>query len=70
MRLPTNRLANLYFLVTVLLQLIPGISPYPIYTSVLPVVFILSVSAIKEVGVLSMNKGAAFDAGGTKDILA
>ena len=43
-----RRLANQYFLLIVLLQLIPGVSPFPIYTSVVPLVFILAVSAISE----------------------
>jgi hypothetical protein len=43
-----RRLANLYFVLIILLQLIPGISPFPIVTSIAPVVFILFVSALKE----------------------
>lgn len=43
-----RRFANLYFLLIVVLQIIPGVSPFPIITSVAPVLFILGVSAIKE----------------------
>ena len=43
-----RRLANLYFLFIVLIQLIPNVSPFPIYTSVVPLVFILAVSAASE----------------------
>jgi phospholipid-transporting ATPase len=37
-----------YFLVITVMQGIPAISPFPIYTSLVPFVFILSVSAIKD----------------------
>ena len=43
-----RRLANQYFLVIVVLQLIPGVSPFPLYTSITPLVFILAVSALSE----------------------
>jgi len=43
-----RRLANFYFLLVVCVQLVPGVSPFPLYTSVGPLVFILSVTAVKE----------------------
>lgn len=42
------RVANLYFLFMVILQLIPGLSPTSIFTTVAPLVFVLTVNAIKE----------------------
>ena len=43
-----HRLANQYFLFIVLIQLIPNVSPFPIYTSVIPLAFILVVAALSE----------------------
>ena len=43
-----RRFANFVFLLMVIIQLIPGVSPFPLYTTVAPLVFILAVSAIKE----------------------
>jgi hypothetical protein len=43
-----RRLANFYFLCTVLLQLIPGVSPFPLWTVAGPLAFILGVTMIKE----------------------
>jgi hypothetical protein len=42
------RVANMYFLLMVILQLIPGLSPTSIVTTVAPLVFVLAVNAIKE----------------------
>jgi phospholipid-transporting ATPase len=43
-----RRLANAYFLFIVIIQTIPGVSPFPIYTSVAPLIFILVIGAINE----------------------
>ncbi|KAK8803468.1 hypothetical protein WA158_001162 [Blastocystis sp. Blastoise] len=43
-----RRFANFVFLLMVFIQLIPGVSPFPLYTTLAPLVFILAVSAIKE----------------------
>lgn len=43
-----RRFANIYFLVITVMQGIPAISPFPIYTSLAPFMFILAVSALKE----------------------
>jgi hypothetical protein len=43
-----KRIANFYFLVCVLLQMIPGVSPFSWWTITLPLVFILAVTAIKD----------------------
>lgn len=42
------RVANLYFLLMAILQLIPGLSPTSWFTTVAPLVFVLAVNAIKE----------------------
>ena len=42
------RLANIYFLVCAILQCIPAISPLTPATAVVPLVFVLSVSIIRE----------------------
>lgn len=42
------RVANMYFLLMVILQLIPGLSPVSLFTTVAPLVFVLAVNAIKE----------------------
>eukprot|EP00762_Andalucia_godoyi_P000403 ANDGO_03252.mRNA.1 Phospholipid-transporting ATPase 3 len=43
-----SRAANLYFLVIAILQFIPGVSPISWWSSVLPLIFVLSVTAVKE----------------------
>ena len=43
-----SRIANFVFLLVVLVQLVPGVSPFNIWSTILPLVFILCVSAIKE----------------------
>ncbi len=42
-----RRLANFYFLCTVLLDCIPNVSPFPVYTLALPLTFIILVSMVK-----------------------
>ncbi len=42
------RVANLYFLLCAILQLIPGLSPTSWFTTVAPLVFVLAVNAVKE----------------------
>ena len=42
------RVANLYFLLTAILQVIPGLSPTSWFTTVAPLVFVLAVNAVKE----------------------
>lgn len=44
-----RRWANIFFLVIALLQQIPDVSPTGRYTTLVPLIFILSVSAIKEI---------------------
>ena len=44
------RAANLYFLVVVLMQAIPGLSPTPWQATALPLIFVLTVNAIKVHG--------------------
>ena len=43
-----RRVANTYFVAIVLLMFIPGVSPFPVWTTMAPLVFILSVAAVKE----------------------
>jgi hypothetical protein len=43
-----KRIANFYYLFIVLIQLIPGISPFKWWTLTPPLIFILTVSAIKD----------------------
>lgn len=43
-----RRVSNFYFLTVVIIQLIPSISPLSPITSILPLVFVLVVTAIKE----------------------
>jgi hypothetical protein len=43
-----HRLSNIYFIVTMIFALIPGVSPIFPITSILPVVFILGTTAIKD----------------------
>lgn len=44
-----RRWANVFFLMIALLQQIPDVSPTGRYTTLVPLIFILSVSAIKEI---------------------
>ncbi|GMH43083.1 hypothetical protein BSKO_11005 [Bryopsis sp. KO-2023] len=44
-----SRVANLYFLLIAVLQLIPGLSPTHWFTTVAPLVFVLIVNAVKEI---------------------
>ena len=43
-----SRVANFVFLLVTLVQLIPGVSPFNIWSTLTPLIFILLVSAIKE----------------------
>eukprot|EP01083_Nonionella_stella_P235227 827363_1 len=43
-----RRIANIYFLMIIGIQLIPGVSPFPIGTSIMPLAFILCVGALKD----------------------
>jgi phospholipid-transporting ATPase len=43
-----RRIANAYFLLIVIIQTIPNVSPFPIYTSLAPLIFILFLSAANE----------------------
>eukprot|EP00002_Diphylleia_rotans_P013474 TRINITY_DN2635_c0_g3_i2.p1 TRINITY_DN2635_c0_g3~~TRINITY_DN2635_c0_g3_i2.p1 ORF type:complete len:1173 (-),score=203.43 TRINITY_DN2635_c0_g3_i2:256-3774(-) len=43
-----RRIANMYFLCIAILQVIPNVSPVDPWTSLLPLLFVLGVSAIKE----------------------
>lgn len=43
-----RRLSNLYFLITMIITLIPGVSPVFPITSILPLVIILSITAVKD----------------------
>eukprot|EP01028_Stygiella_incarcerata_P000387 TRINITY_DN1044_c0_g1_i2.p1 TRINITY_DN1044_c0_g1~~TRINITY_DN1044_c0_g1_i2.p1 ORF type:complete len:1227 (-),score=333.71 TRINITY_DN1044_c0_g1_i2:190-3870(-) len=43
-----HRLSNVYFLVSMIVALIPGVSPIFPITSILPLVFVLTVGAIKD----------------------
>ena len=42
------RLANIYFLITAIIQCIPAISPLGAETALIPIIFVLSVSLIRE----------------------
>lgn len=42
------RVANLYFLIMAILQLIPGLSPTSWFTTVCPLVIVLTINGIKE----------------------
>ncbi|KAG2485813.1 hypothetical protein HYH03_015523 [Edaphochlamys debaryana] len=44
-----TRIANLYFLVIAILQLIPGLAPTSWFTTVAPLVIVLAINAIKEI---------------------
>lgn len=43
-----SRVANFVFLLVTLVQLIPGVSPFNIWSTLLPLIFILLVTAVKE----------------------
>lgn len=43
-----SRIANFVFLLVTLVQLIPGVSPFNIWSTLLPLIFILMVTALKE----------------------
>jgi hypothetical protein len=42
------RVSNVYFLITAVLSFIPGFSPLPGYTSVIPLAFVLLMSMSRE----------------------
>ncbi|GLI63173.1 hypothetical protein VaNZ11_005942 [Volvox africanus] len=44
-----TRIANLYFLIVAVLQLIPGLAPTSWFTTVAPLVIVLAINAIKEI---------------------
>ncbi|GLC49980.1 hypothetical protein PLESTB_000329300 [Pleodorina starrii] len=44
-----TRIANLYFLIVAVIQLIPGLAPTSWFTTVAPLVVVLAINAIKEV---------------------
>lgn len=44
-----TRVANLYFLVIAILQFIPGLAPTSWFTTVAPLVIVLTINAIKEI---------------------
>lgn len=44
-----GRIANLYFLLIAVLQLVPGLSPTHWFTTVAPLIFVLFVNAVKEI---------------------
>lgn len=44
-----SRIANLYFLLIAVLQLVPGLSPTHWFTTVAPLIFVLFVNAVKEI---------------------
>eukprot|EP00833_Pecoramyces_ruminatium_P014324 jgi/Orpsp1_1/1188356/evm.model.d7180000064120.1 len=44
-----SKYANVFFLVTAIIQLIPGVSPVSPLTTILPLTFVLFVSAVKEI---------------------
>lgn len=43
-----TRVSNLYFLLLTILQSIPAISPLKAYTAIVPLVFVLGTSMIRE----------------------
>lgn len=43
-----SRLANFYFLLVVLVELIPNVSPLTPLASIFPLVFVVGVTAIKD----------------------
>ena len=42
------RVANLYFLLLTIIQLIPGVSSVPFYSTLVPLVIVLSITALKD----------------------
>ena len=42
------RFSNIYFLIVTILQCIPSVSPLNPYTAVMPMVFVLSISMLRE----------------------
>ena len=50
-----RRLANIYFLIVVAVQFIPDVSPFSVYISIMPLAFILTVTAIKDGNSLFKN---------------
>lgn len=42
------RVANIYFLIIAIIQCIPAVSPLSPYTAILPLIFVLGVSMIRE----------------------
>lgn len=42
-------MANIYFLLISILQLIPGLSPTGSFTTLLTLLFVLAINAIKEI---------------------
>lgn len=42
------RVANIYFLVLTIIQLIPGVSSVPFYSTMIPLVIVLSITAVKD----------------------
>jgi len=43
-----NRVANRYFVLITLMQFVPGVSPFPLYITLIPLTIILGATAIKE----------------------
>ncbi|ETO23285.1 hypothetical protein RFI_13892 [Reticulomyxa filosa] len=43
-----RRIANIYFLMIIAIQTVPDITPFSVWTSVIPLIFILTVGAIKD----------------------
>ena len=43
-----RKVSNMYFLLNLLIQLIPGVTPLPPVTTALPLVFVVTASAIRE----------------------
>ena len=41
-------MANVYFLILSIIQLIPGVSSVPFYSTVVPLVIVLSITAAKD----------------------
>jgi len=52
------RVANLYFLLLTIIQLIPGVSSVPFYSTLVPLVIVLSITALKDAydDVVSVNE--------------
>ena len=43
-----RRIANIYFLMIIAIQFIPNVTPFDVWTSIVPLAFILIVGAIKD----------------------